>query len=214
MRSILNIQLSISLSSPHPWSGVNPAPGVTVTGWALPAFRRLRDGENSKHCGGRWDTVACGVRTQRLLRLVWSFVSTVWKSGSTARCSQLLTAQPPARTRTDPHGSHASAPPRGRDPAVIHPPGAAQGLAPHGMPHTCQRAGRMHQDPRGSTRMHSCLQGTGVRPGQHQRGAHTRERLGMLNSPQGHSRSKITHHRLHAVFWLCSPLLLSDSSIF
>lgn len=48
----------------------------------------------------------------------------------------------------------------------------------------------------------------------HQRGAQRRKRLGMLKSPQGYSQAKITHHRLHAVFWLCSPLLLSDSSIF
>lgn len=37
------------------------------------------------------------------------------------------------------------------------------------------------------------------------RGAHTRVRLGMLNSPQGYSQAKITHHRLHAVFCLLQP---------
>lgn len=153
-RYILNIQLTISFSSLHPWNRATPAPGLT--GWALPAFHRSWDGESYKLYGGWCDNVACGARIQSLLALVWSFVSTVWKSCSTARCSSPLS--PPARIRTD----RTFAPPWGWV-LLSH-----VCLAPLGMP-----GGR--EDAPGPTRMLSCLRGTGVRPG-HIRGGHSEER--------------------------------------
>lgn len=49
---------------------------------------------------------------------------------------------------------------------------------------------------------------------EHQRGAHRQERPGMLNSPKGYSRSKITTTGCTLCSGSCSPLLLSDSLIF
>lgn len=99
------------------------------------------------------------------------------------------------------HAAPGSAPAWGRGPAGPHLPHKAQGWHPMGwLTHASLQGG--------CPKIHSCLQGTGVRP------AHKRGRLALLNGPQGYSWSKITHHRLPAVPWLCSPLVLSDSLIF
>jgi len=77
---------------------------------------------------------------------------------------------------------------------------------------------RMQEDPGRCRRMPSYLQGTGVKPRAHQRGCagatQANSGLGTTHSPPGYSLPKITHHRLHTAFWLRSPLLLGDSSVF
>lgn len=98
-RYILNIQLSISFSSLC-------IPGVELIllqgsqGGHYQLFTTCRVGKATSTTEG--GGITYGSRIQSFLRVVWSFVSTVWKSCSTARCSQLLT-RTIRMERTHPH---------------------------------------------------------------------------------------------------------------